>query len=76
MIAINKTDLFDSVPVHKIKTKLELEINKLIRHEIENVEKLPVLTIMITIMVIRIATVVVVVIVPMVITVMALTVKV
>ena len=39
LIAINKTDLFDSVPVHKIKTKLELEINKLIRHEIENVEK-------------------------------------
>ena len=75
MIAINKTDLFDSVPVHKIKTKLELEINKLIRHEIENVEKLRALTIMITIMVIRIAMVVVV-IVPMVITVMALTVKV
>lgn len=39
LIAINKTDLFDSIPVHKIKTKLELEINKLIRHEIENVEK-------------------------------------
>lgn len=39
LIAINKIDLFDSIPVHKIKSKLESEINKLIRHEIENVGK-------------------------------------
>ncbi|KAK6894791.1 Signal recognition particle receptor subunit beta [Candida tropicalis] len=39
LIAINKTDLFDSIPVHKIKNKLEFEINKLIRHEIDNVGK-------------------------------------
>ncbi|RCK57922.1 Signal recognition particle receptor subunit beta [Candida viswanathii] len=39
LIAVNKTDLFDSVPVHKIRSKLEAEINKLIRHEIENVGK-------------------------------------
>ena len=39
LIAINKTDLFDSIPVHKIKDKLEFEINKLIRHEIDNVGK-------------------------------------
>ncbi|KAL6454330.1 hypothetical protein SBY92_003792 [Candida maltosa Xu316] len=39
LMAVNKTDLFDSVPVHKIRDKLEAEINKLIRHEIGNVGK-------------------------------------
>ncbi|KAI5957137.1 hypothetical protein KGF54_000065 [Candida jiufengensis] len=39
LFAINKLDLFDSLPTPKIKTILELEINKLIKNEINNVNK-------------------------------------
>ncbi|KAG7660996.1 uncharacterized protein J8A68_005516 [[Candida] subhashii] len=39
LFAINKIDLFDSLPIHKIKSILETEIDKLIHHEISNVDK-------------------------------------
>ena len=39
LFAINKGDLFDSLPIHKIQSILELEIDKLIHNEINNVDK-------------------------------------
>ena len=39
LFAVNKSDLFDSLPIHKIRSILELEIDKLIHNEINNVDK-------------------------------------
>ncbi|CAI5756101.1 unnamed protein product [Candida verbasci] len=39
LFAINKSDLFDSLPPHKIKKILEKELGKLIKNEITNVNK-------------------------------------
>ncbi|KAI5967406.1 hypothetical protein CANMA_003049 [Candida margitis] len=39
LFAVNKSDLFDSLPIHKIRTILESEIDKLIHNEINNVDK-------------------------------------
>ncbi|KAK6453796.1 signal recognition particle receptor beta subunit-domain-containing protein [Scheffersomyces xylosifermentans] len=39
LFAINKNDLFDSIPVHKVKSVLEAEINKLIQNELNTVDK-------------------------------------
>lgn len=39
LFAVNKSDLFDSLPIHKIRSILELEIDKLIHNEIDNVDK-------------------------------------
>lgn len=39
LFAVNKNDLFDSVPVHKVKSVLEAEINKLIQNELNTVDK-------------------------------------
>ncbi|RLV92382.1 Signal recognition particle receptor subunit beta [Spathaspora sp. JA1] len=39
LFAVNKTDLFDSVPIHKIQTILTSEIDKLIHDEISNIDK-------------------------------------
>ncbi|KAI5952095.1 hypothetical protein KGF57_004224 [Candida theae] len=39
LFAVNKSDLFDSVPTHKIRSTLEVEIDKLIHNEINNVDK-------------------------------------
>ncbi|KAI5962697.1 uncharacterized protein KGF55_003773 [Candida pseudojiufengensis] len=39
LFAVNKNDLFDSLPVLKIKSILESEINKLINNEINNINK-------------------------------------
>lgn len=39
MFALNKSDMFDALPVHKIRSTLELEIHKLIQNEISSREK-------------------------------------
>ncbi|KAI3402331.1 hypothetical protein KGF56_004901 [Candida oxycetoniae] len=39
LFAVNKSDLFDSLPVHKIRSILEVEINRLIENEISSTEK-------------------------------------
>ncbi|ODV80269.1 P-loop containing nucleoside triphosphate hydrolase protein [Suhomyces tanzawaensis NRRL Y-17324] len=39
LFVVNKTDLFDSTPVHRIRTILETEINKLIQNELSTVDK-------------------------------------
>ncbi|EGW33897.1 uncharacterized protein SPAPADRAFT_48995 [Spathaspora passalidarum NRRL Y-27907] len=39
LFAVNKTDLFDSVPIHKIQSILTTEIDKLIHNEISNIDK-------------------------------------
>ncbi|KAK6463460.1 signal recognition particle receptor beta subunit-domain-containing protein [Scheffersomyces coipomensis] len=39
LFAVNKSDLFDSLPVHKLKGLLESELNKLITDELNSVNK-------------------------------------
>ncbi|CAK9437434.1 uncharacterized protein LODBEIA_P18120 [Lodderomyces beijingensis] len=39
LFAVNKSDLFDSLPVHRIRSILESEINKLIKNEINSSAK-------------------------------------
>ncbi|KAK6203023.1 signal recognition particle receptor beta subunit-domain-containing protein [Scheffersomyces amazonensis] len=39
LFALNKSDLFDSVPLHKVRTMLEAELNKLIANELSSINK-------------------------------------
>lgn len=38
LFAVNKSDLFDSLPVNKIKLSLEVELNKLIQNELTSID--------------------------------------